>query len=284
LTASSSAQDAPLLSVVIPTYNASRLIGEQLEALTAQTYEGPIEVVIADNMSTDDLEGAIRPFNDRLNVRRIAADGRRGVSHARNRGCKAATADEKWAESMVDALAADDLVGGHLDVARLNPVDVQRWRPLPEDRLPTAMSFLPYAPGANCGLRRRVFEKLGGWDEGLVAGGDDMDFGWRAQLNGFTLGYAPEAVVHYRLRTSLRATARQVAAYSAANAGLLLRFRDAGVAPRPVRRLLHDFSWLLTRSPYALMRGSWRQGLWFMKAAWLWGRVRGSLRSRVWAL
>ena len=40
-------------SVVIPAWNADRVIGEQLESLEAQTFEGCWEVLVADNGSTD---------------------------------------------------------------------------------------------------------------------------------------------------------------------------------------------------------------------------------------
>lgn len=146
------------------------------------------------------------------------------------------------------------------------------------------MSFLPYAFGANVALWRTVFETTGGWDERFVGGGDDVDFGWRVQLSGFTLGFAPGAVVHYRLRQSLLATLRQKIAYSESDAMLVRCHRDVLPRARSVGRLLSSVGWLITRSPYLLMFGSWRQGRWLVNAAGLWGGARGSVRHRVWAL
>jgi GT2 family glycosyltransferase len=287
---------APSVSVVIPVHNGAHVIGGQLDALSNQRYGGDFEVLVADNMSTDELEEALEPFRHRLNLRLVKANHKRGVSHARNAGCAAARSeliavcdaddvvDANWLAAMVSALDTCSLVGGRRDTRTINPILIQRWRTPPPERLETPFSFLPYPNGANFGMRREVFERIGGWDEELVAGGDDVDFGWRAQLAGFSLGFAPEALVHYRLRGTLRDTTRQVYAYNLTKACLLVRYRPHGARPRPVRAVAADLVWLLTRCPYVLFIGSWRQGRWLVRAAAIAGRVHGAWRERVWAL
>ena len=42
-----------MISVVLPLYNAARVVGEQLDALAGQTYSGAWELIVADNGSTD---------------------------------------------------------------------------------------------------------------------------------------------------------------------------------------------------------------------------------------
>ncbi len=285
-----------LVSVVIPAYNAADVIGQQLDALARQTYEGQFEVVVVDNRSTDALDAAVAPYTEVLDVRVVRAPSRVGVSHARNVGCTTSrgelvaicdaddVADRGWLAALVAASADADLLGGARDLRRLNSPKVQRWRVMPTDRLQEPLSFLPYAAGANVALWRRVFDVTGGWDEDLVGGGDDIEFAWRAQLRGFTLAYAADAVVHYRLRGELAPTMRQISVYAAACAPLLKTYRAAGARPSPRARLASEVGWLLTRLPYLVMFGSWRQGRWLVKAASLWGRTRGSLRHRVWAL
>lgn len=286
----------PSVTVVVPAYNCADVIGAQLEALSGQSYPGRFDVVVSDNRSVDSLAEVVDSFRGRVDVRRVEASGRQGVSHARNIGCRATDSDviaicdaddvvdPGWLEAMVKALDRADIVGGRLELAVLNPSRTRRWRSATDDALPRPMSFLPYPRGANVGFHRGVFEALDGWDEDLVAGGDDIDFGWRAQLTGFRLGFASDAVVHYRLRTSLRATMRQVANYASSNALLVRRFRAAGLVSRAPGRLPRDLAWLLTRSPYLLLPGSWRRGRWLVQAAGLWGRFRGSVRHHVWAL
>ena len=51
-------------------------------------------------------------------------------------------------------------------------------------------SFLPFAPSGNCGVRRHVFEALGGFDTSYRVCEDD-DFFWRLQLAGHELAGVP---------------------------------------------------------------------------------------------
>jgi GT2 family glycosyltransferase len=285
------------VSVVIPAFNVSASIGAQLEALAGQSYPGVFEVVVADNNSTDDLAAAVAPFHDRLDVRVVRAGHAQGVSAARNAGCRAArgeliavcdgddVVDPGWLAALVTALGDADVVGGRLDTTLLNPPEVRRWRAVAAERtLPVALGYLGYAVGANTGLRRTVFDAVGGWDESLRAGGDDVDFSWRAQQAGFRLAHAPDAVVHYRLRPDLRSAARQVRSYGRAQATLAVRHRAAGARPKTPAQVLGEVGWLVSRLPYALMPWSWRRGRWFLRLASLRGRLAESVRARTWAL
>jgi GT2 family glycosyltransferase len=46
-------------------------------------------------------------------------------------------------------------------------------------------------------VRRRVLERLGGFDDNLPIFGNDVDFGWRAAANGFRTVVVPQAVVFH---------------------------------------------------------------------------------------
>ena len=74
----------PLVSVVIPAYNRAALIGESLESVYAQTYE-PLEVIVVDDGSSDDLASALSPYLDR-GLRLIRHEVNKGAPAARNTG------------------------------------------------------------------------------------------------------------------------------------------------------------------------------------------------------
>ena len=182
---------------------------------------------------------------------------------------------------MVEAATAFDVVGGVLDPVSINPPITGKWRPaFPEDRLPTALGFLPYAVGANCAVRKSVFLELGGWREDYMAGADDVEFSWRAQLTHHRVGFAPDARIHYRYRKGLRALARQFARYGMMEAKLYREFRVHGAPRSSVAAALKEWAWIAVHV-VDLLREPVTRGVWVRKLAYRWGRLRGSTRERV---
>ena len=103
-----------------------------------------------------------------------------------------------WLEGLVAAAESADVVGGRLDIERLND---ERWRalrppPQPRPELHVSHGFLPYAAGCNMAVWRDVFDAVGDWREDYLRGYEDVELSWRAQLASFTLAYAPDAVIH----------------------------------------------------------------------------------------
>lgn len=292
-TAERAPRPAPrLVSVVIPTYNAVDTLGAQLDALERQDYAGTFEVVIADNGSTDGLAAFVSGRSSRVPERVVDASDRRGVSHARNVGCRESAgelivicdADDVvvpgWLSALVAVAATAECVGGSLDATMLNDASTIAWRfPHRPDTLPVKLRFLPYAHGCNIAVWRDVVDSLGGWEESYQGGGEDVDFAWRLQLAGGRLAVAPDAVVHYRHRETAGGLANQMAGYAQADVLLYKRFRDRGARRRPVSAALWDLWWLLSRLP--LLGRSDVRGLWANRWGQLRGRVTGSWRYRV---
>jgi GT2 family glycosyltransferase len=286
----------PEVSVVIPARNAVETIGDQLAALGRQTFPGPWELVVVDNGSTDgtgDLAssaaGAALPC-----VRVVTANERSGVSYARNVGVRAAAApliaicdaddvvEPGWLEAIVSGLGEADLVGGRVDVDRLNgPQDrgADEGRP-PRDGITKVPGFFPYVVGCNLGMRREAWDTVGGFDEHLVGGGDDVDFSWRAQLAGLRLGFAPDAVVAVRYRRGLGALARQHFSYTLAWVALYRRYRSHGLEPRHPGRAALGWARLALRSWWVL-RSRHHRAHWVKEAAVAAGHIVGSIRYRV---
>jgi GT2 family glycosyltransferase len=285
-----------VVTVVLPVRDVAGTIGEQLAALAAQDFARPWEVVVADNGSHDGTLDLVRAWSDRLpDVRVVRADGRPGVSHARNVGVAAARAEliaicdgddvvaPGWLSALVAAGQRYDLVAGRLDDGPLNPPPVQAWRrPHPHDGAPVIRDFLPYAVGANCAVWKRVVADVGGWSEDYVIGGNDVDFSWRAQLRGHRLGFAPDALVLYRFRSDLRSWARQSFYSGRASAHLVADFRAHGLRPNPPRHVARSWLRLVVRAHRLLAPGP--RGWWVGEAAAAVGRVLGSFRYRVLAL
>ena len=91
----------PLVSVLIPAYNAERTITQAVASALGQTHTR-IEVVVVDDGSTDGTLDALRPFQDR--GVRVIAQASAGACVARNRALAEAEGD------YLQYLDADDLL------------------------------------------------------------------------------------------------------------------------------------------------------------------------------
>jgi glycosyltransferase involved in cell wall biosynthesis len=287
------ASATPAVSVVIPAYNAAATIDQQLEGLARQTYEGPWEVVVADNGSRDETAVIAHRWAEqipRLSV--VDAADRSGVSHARNVGCRATgselllfcdaddVVDSGWIAAMVAGLRHHPTVGGRIDRTLLNdPVSVAA-RPGTATSLLDSFGFLPYPLTANCGIRREVWTELGGFDERYHYGSDDVAFFWRAQLAGYEVGYVPEAVVHYRLRSNIVDMARQYYTYGMTHTMLYRDFAAAGMPRLALAELRREWGWLVRHVP-DLYRSRAQRAVWVTRLAMRTGRISGSIHNRV---
>jgi len=83
-------ENKPVVSVIIPSYNAAEFIIETIAGVLSQTIKD-IEVIVIDDASIDNTISIVQMFcrsDDR--IRYFIQEGRRGVSVARNRGIKEA--------------------------------------------------------------------------------------------------------------------------------------------------------------------------------------------------
>ena len=78
-------QDQPLISVVMPVYNAERYVAEAIDSILAQTYPY-FEFIIVDDGSTDGSAGIVRAFASRDTRIRTLFLPHRGQSIALNAG------------------------------------------------------------------------------------------------------------------------------------------------------------------------------------------------------
>ena len=79
----------PTFSVIIAAYQVADLIGEAIESVLGQTTP-PLEIVVCDDGSTDDLQRALAPYRDKLILLR---QPNRGESAAKNAAAAASSGD-----------------------------------------------------------------------------------------------------------------------------------------------------------------------------------------------
>lgn len=230
-----------MISVVVPVHNERDEITACLDAFRRQTFDGPFEVVVVDNDSSDDTVAVVRTFaaeHPELNVRDgheprpgVAAACQTGFDHARYGIVARTDADTIVDEGWLDAIAArfsDERVAalcGHVGFRDRQPL--QRWLQLERliglhQRAHIRLGK-PHFWGFNFAVRRDVFQRAGGFDTRLKLA-EDLDLGLRLQGaldRDERIVYAPEMRVfsssrRYRLnRDWLRYTLDGYRAYVA---------------------------------------------------------------------
>jgi GT2 family glycosyltransferase len=275
------------LSVIIPCFNAADTIAAQLEALAGQGSTYPWEVVVSDNGSTDATVVVVEGYRQRLPALRIVdASARKGAAHARNAGATAAggdallfcDADDEvapgWLEAMGRALVQHDLVAGSLDYSKLNKPSLYSPQLSGFHNHP----YLPYAACANLGVRHSLHNAVGGFDETLM-GAEDTDYCWKIQLAGTPLHLVPEAVVHYRLRSTLAENYAQMRLYGEYHALLYKRYRTRGMPKRRWYQGTRAWARLVLHLPHLIQEQ--KRVKWIRELGWRVGRLRGSIKYRV---
>lgn len=220
----------PLVSVVVCSYNGSRTIKETLEGVRELAYPF-YEVIVVDDGSRDETAALAKSFGVQ-----VISIPNGGLSNARNVGWRAAQGeivayldddarpDRQWLNYLVHTLQTTDFVGvggpnisppedGFIaqcvDHSPGNPTHV-----LLDDR--TA----EHVPGCNMAFWRHCLEAVEGFDPTFRIAGDDVDFCWRVQQQGWEIGFSPAAAVWHHRRSTVRTYLKQQTNYGRAEAML----------------------------------------------------------------
>ena len=205
----------PLVSILMPAYNASPYVAAAIESVLAQTHS-IVEVIVVDDGSFDDTLHVARKFEGRQVC--VLSQVNRGASAARNRAF-----DECQGE-FIQYLDADDLLHPNkvrTQLARLHEcsqatIAAGRWGRFSAS--PHAARFVPEPFWKDCDpvewlsecwvrhsmlqpgawlLPRRLVEAAGPWDESLTLN-DDGEFFARAVLASDGVAFCDGAVLYYR--------------------------------------------------------------------------------------
>jgi GT2 family glycosyltransferase len=255
----------PRVSVVVCAYNAERTMERCLASLVHLNYPD-YEVIVVNDGSTD----ATRQISERFPYCRLINQENKGLSVARNVGAEAATG-EIVAYTDSDCVADKDWLSylvAKMEHTGLSAVGGPNFPPPEDDMVPAAVAVSPGGPthvlvsdevaehiaGCNMAFRRDVLLGLGGFDPVYRAAGDDVDLCWRLQNAGYTIGFAPAAVVWHFRRNTVEAYLDQQKGYGKAEALVYskhpLRFNLFGQA-KWLGRIYGDLSasLLLSRRP-----------------------------------
>jgi glycosyltransferase involved in cell wall biosynthesis len=214
---------APSFSVVIAAYQVADVIGEALDSIRGQTFP-PLEVIVCDDGSTDDLEHVLAPYRDEIELLRKENGGEASAKNAATavaRGDFVAIldADDVYLPHNLEALSELAQLRPDLDILTTdglivaNGLEVRRvydhsWRFEVADQR-RAILQRNFVFGLAAVRRQRMLEH-GGFDES-IRWTTDWDLWLRMILAGASAGCVDEPLAHYRLReTSLTAQRRNL--------------------------------------------------------------------------
>lgn len=203
----------PLISVVIPSYNAARFVNQAIDSVIQQTYS-PVEIIVVDDGSTDDTAQRLGELGDRI---RYIHQANGGLSKARNRGIREARgefvafldADDKWLPEKLqkqwEKLQADpDLKFVHTDVFDLIETTGEVVHEDRNGRRFTGDCYLEFFEGnviipSSVLVARSCLDRMGNFDEAIRgASTQDMDLCLRIARH-HRFGYIDEPLVLYRM-------------------------------------------------------------------------------------
>jgi glycosyltransferase involved in cell wall biosynthesis len=211
---SSTTSKTPLVSVVIPAYNAVAFLGETLDSVLAQSYP-KIEIIVVDDGSTDTTPQLLANYGDRITVLHQANAGQ---AAARNNGAR------KGQGELLAFLDSDDLwdrdkISRQVELLNRFPTALAVYcdhrtidaegkhrsssaalaHPRPSGDILRSLLLGPciVTPGLVL-LRRHAIDVSGGFDEApMMRGHEDYALWLRLATQGSFI-YSPETLVSYR--------------------------------------------------------------------------------------
>ena len=200
----------PQVSVIIPHFQDLRGLEFCLASLEKQTFpRNRTEIVVADNNSPSGIEAVAKVINGRA---KVVVVPEKGAGPARNGGVATSVgeilafidsdcvAEPEWLEEGLKALNQSDFVGGHVKVlvqdenAMTGPEAFERVFAFD---FKTYIQKKKFTGSGNLFCPRNVFDQVGGFRVGLS---EDLEWSRRAQSCGYTLSYAPNAIVGHPAR------------------------------------------------------------------------------------
>lgn len=247
----------PLVSIIIPAYNAEPWIGEALASCIGQTWKN-IEIIVVDDGSTDATPGIVEAIEDsRL---QLFQQKNAGAAAARNRGIQEALGE------LIQFLDADDILSPDKLERQVEALSEEpagavascawgRFAGTPESAVFTAepvwtvaepLEWLVASLGGGGMMQpaawltpREVADVAGPWDETLSLH-DDGEYFARVMLHASRNVFVPEARVYYRVVADSLSRRRGKRAIESALAVCRARHRHLLAArdDREVRRAL----------------------------------------------
>lgn len=208
----------PLVSVIIPAYNAAAFIAKTLASIRTQTYPR-IEVLVVDDGSKDSTPEIVREVSQKDTRIRLLQQSNAGVAAARNLGIQHAKgefiapidADDLWHPKTIEKIVAQFQAGGpEVGVVYAWSVDIDELdRPtggfhaadVNGNVYKTLVCHNFLGNASSTLIRKACLDRIGGYDRQLKARGAQGCEDWDLYLrlaDCYEFEVVPEFLVSYR--------------------------------------------------------------------------------------
>jgi len=212
----------PLVSILIPAYNAEEWIGAAIASAVEQTWRHK-EIIVVDDGSTDGTRAVVRQFES--NEVRVVTQPNQGAAAARNKAFSLSRGDYiQWLDA--DDLLSPDKVAHQMQATGQagdgrtlfsSPWASFRYRPAKGKFIPTPLwadlgptEWLTRKWEGNLHMQtatwlvsRELTEAAGPWDARLL-GDDDGEYFFRVINASNGIRFVPQSRVYYRITPSNR--------------------------------------------------------------------------------
>lgn len=239
-----------MISIIIPVYNAEKTIKECIESLLKLKYP-KYEIIFVDNNSTDKSAKIIKKYP----VKYLFYDKVQSSYAARNYGIKHAKGDiiaftdsdcivdQNWLQDVKKHFKKNiGCVGGKISYIKSSNY-VESYLAKKNDLSHQNNSLpLKYPKTANAFYKKKVFEKIGLFEESWISGGD-ADLCWRMQLKTkFKLKLVNDTKVLHKHRATLKSMFNQSKTWGKGSKLLEKKYPE-----KFVKRTIKQKMWILSR-------------------------------------
>jgi len=210
--------DAPIISIVTPSFNQAKFIKRTVESVLRQDYPN-LEYIVQDGLSTDNTVNILEPYIK--NLAHFESHKDRGQAHAVNLGFQHANGEIMAYLNSDDILLpgslwyianyfyanpAVDVVYSHRVIINEHDDEVGRWILPPHD--PQILQWADYVPQETMFWRKEIWEKAGGQMDESFQFALDWDLLIRFQSAGANIVRVPRFIGAFRLHETQKTSAQ----------------------------------------------------------------------------
>lgn len=260
-------------TIVIVTYNSAGTIVACLDSVK-KTLRGKDEVIIVDNASADHTLSLVRdliPESPQLKL--IPNKSNRGYAAAANQGARAGKnpviaflnpdtiVTPNWLQRLAFHLQPDGVaatgplsngaaglqkVTSYLPEEIANTTDINEIISMLWKSYPHRSKFANLLIGFCLMIKRSIYDSVGGLDETLFLGNDDLDLCWRLRLAGYELAVAMDTIIFHKGQESFKSSPESTTAGLVQESTDYLFYklhRHYGAGKVPSSQELWDMDW-----------------------------------------